>query len=87
MNLDDTVCYCYHVPLRKLLRFAQRERPSRPSQMTQCLSAGTGCGWCIPLLTKIAEKPDLQSVDHIVVHEYADARQQYLQDDDSRHEF
>ena len=53
MNLDDDVCFCYHVPLRKLLAFARREQPKRASQMSNCLGAGTGCGWCIPILRRI----------------------------------
>ncbi len=53
MNLDDKVCYCYHVSLRKLINFARREQPPKASQMSSCLGAGTGCGWCIPILKKI----------------------------------
>lgn len=56
MNLDDQICYCFHVPLRKLVHFARREQPQRASQMSQCLGAGTGCGWCIPILKKIHEQ-------------------------------
>lgn len=56
MNLDDDICYCYHVPMRKLLNFARREQPVRASQMSNCLGAGTGCGWCIPILRKIYEQ-------------------------------
>ncbi len=51
---DDKICYCYNVPLRKLQSFARRTKPSRPSQMSECLGAGTGCGWCIPILKQIA---------------------------------
>ena len=50
---DDTVCFCFHVPLRKIESFCTREKPKAASQISQCLSAGTGCGWCIPMLTKI----------------------------------
>lgn len=53
MRPDDKVCYCFHVSLRKLLNFARRERIRRASQMSQCLNAGTGCGWCIPVLKKL----------------------------------
>ncbi len=55
MKPDDKICYCYHVSLRKLVNFARRERPRRPSQMSECLGAGTGCGWCIPILRRIYE--------------------------------
>ncbi len=53
MEPDDHVCHCYHVSLRKLVRFARRKRPARASQLSECLGAGTGCGWCIPLLQRI----------------------------------
>ena len=53
MDLDDQVCYCFHVTRRKLENFARRERPRVPSQMSQCGGAGTGCGWCIPFLKQI----------------------------------
>src|SRR5689334_21397990 len=50
---DDTVCYCFHVPLRKIENFCRNTRPRYPSQISECLSAGTGCGWCVPLLKRI----------------------------------
>jgi len=54
MKLDDVVCICFHVTLRKLLNFAAKERPRVDSQMTGCGGAGTGCGSCIPILRRIA---------------------------------
>ncbi len=91
MKPDDEICYCYHVTLRKLLNFARRTRPQRASQLSQCLDAGTGCGWCIPVLQRIhaqtmtngsaddsATVPDLpESAD-----QYADARRQYIKSDE-----
>src|ERR1043166_3814994 len=56
VNLDDKICCCYHVSLRKLVNFARRERLQRASQMSQCLGAGTGCGWCIPILKRSEER-------------------------------
>lgn len=53
MKLDDTVCFCYGVSLRKLINYIQRERPPVPSLVSRCLSAGTGCGWCVPFLKKL----------------------------------
>ena len=55
MQPDDKICYCFDVSLRKLVNFARRERPSCASRMSECLGAGTGCGWCIPMLRKIHE--------------------------------
>jgi hypothetical protein len=37
MQLDDDICYCYHVSMRKLVNFSRRVRPARASQMTECL--------------------------------------------------
>jgi bacterioferritin-associated ferredoxin len=87
VNLDDRICYCYHVPLRKLVNFARRERPACASQMSQCLGAGTGCGWCIPILKKIfaeaaadGDYGEGRSVEGLpeTADEYAAARRTYL---------
>ncbi len=50
---DDTVCFCFHVSLRKIENFCLIEKPQAASQISECLSAGTGCGWCVPMLEKI----------------------------------
>ena len=50
---DDTICFCFHVPLRKIENFCRIEKPRAASQISDCLSAGTGCGWCVPMLRKI----------------------------------
>ncbi len=50
---DDTICFCFHVPLRKIENFCRIEHPRAASQISECLSAGTGCGWCVPMLRKI----------------------------------
>ena len=87
MNLDDKICYCYHVSARKLILFAQRTCPQRASQMTECLGAGTGCGWCIPFLKKIAENPDAFLKEGITPEEYAEMRQTYIKTKQPRNEF
>lgn len=53
MKPDDKVCFCFHVSLRKLVNFIGREHPQVASQISECLSAGTGCGWCVPFLRKL----------------------------------
>ncbi len=78
MNLDDKICYCFDVPMRKLIHFSRRTQPQRPSQMTGCLGAGTGCGWCIPFLIKIAENPDVFTLDNLSPEEYAERRKNYI---------
>lgn len=55
MNPDDTVCFCFHVTCRKLRNFARQNKPKVPSLMTECFGAGTGCGWCVPIIKKIWE--------------------------------
>lgn len=77
MQLDDKICYCYSVSMRKLVNFSRRNRTMRPSQMTGCLGAGTGCGWCIPFLIKIAEDPDAFGIDDITPEQYAEQRSTY----------
>lgn len=95
MEPDDRICYCFHVSLRKLVNYARRERPHAASQLSDCLGAGTGCGWCIPILQKIHEqtqkgaKPDgcsaLEGLTDSAA-EYEAARKQYLKSD-TKHSF
>lgn len=53
LDPDDTICFCFHVPLRKVESFCHREKPRAASQISECLAAGTGCGWCVPMLCKV----------------------------------
>lgn len=82
MNPDDHVCLCFHVSQRKIVNFCKREKPPVPSLISQCLSAGTGCGWCIPFIRKLhqqaldgVEEPDLP----VSPEEYARKRMKYRQ--------
>lgn len=50
MDPDDEVCLCFHVPLRKIRSYMEREQPEVASLISECLGAGTGCGWCVPFL-------------------------------------
>ena len=52
MNLDDTICYCFHVTKRKIVNYIRVQKPRRASQVSGCGGAGTGCGWCVPYLKK-----------------------------------
>jgi len=87
MDLDDEICCCYHVSLRKLLNYARRERPRHASQLSDCLGAGTGCGWCIPILQRIhatATRSEPGEVETTAVNlpdsaeEYAASRKAYI---------
>ncbi|MBX3393738.1 MAG: (2Fe-2S)-binding protein [Phycisphaerae bacterium] len=90
MKPDDDICYCFHVSLRKLVNFARREQPARPSQMSDCLNAGTGCGWCIPILkmihsrtadgAELREDEDMEGLPK-TASEYEAARRSYLKSD------
>ena len=87
MKPDDKICYCYGVTMRKLIHFSRRVKPRCPSQMTECLGAGTGCGWCIPYLTRIAEDPDAFELDELTPQEYAANRKAYHASDEPRRSF
>jgi bacterioferritin-associated ferredoxin len=90
---DDTVCYCFHVSLRKIETFCRVNQPQVASQISDCLSAGTGCGWCVPMLKVVHRRmmPNLPPRPWDVVPEdgvrgnpetdpdlYATQRQRYL---------
>jgi NAD(P)H-nitrite reductase large subunit len=53
MKRDDDVCLCFHVSQRKVCAFLKREQPKVASQLSECLGAGTGCGWCVPFLEQL----------------------------------
>jgi len=53
MDPDAEVCLCFHVSLRKVRNFIRRTEPKVPSQIADCLGAGTGCRWCVPFLEKL----------------------------------
>lgn len=79
MGPDDEVCLCFHVSLRKLRNYLEREKPKVASQLSECLGAGTGCRWCVPFLVKLhgqaaaGETPDLP----VAPAEYAKRRSHY----------
>ena len=52
MELDDTICYCFHVSKRKIINFIRVHKPRRASQISGCGGAGTGCGWCVSYLKR-----------------------------------
>ncbi len=87
MQPDDELCYCYHISLRKLVNFSRRTKPQRHSQMSNCLGAGTGCGWCIPFLVRIADDPDHFTKEDLTPEQYAAARKDYITTKKPRNEF
>lgn len=81
MDPDQHVCLCFRVSLRKLRTYLDREHPKVASQLSECLSAGTGCQWCVPFLRSLhqqwvdGEVPDLA----VAPEEYAARRARYRQ--------
>ena len=53
MKPDDKLCYCFHVSQRKVVNFIRIQQPRVPSEVSECGGAGTGCGWCVPLLKQL----------------------------------
>jgi NAD(P)H-nitrite reductase large subunit len=81
MDKHDPVCVCHKVSMAKLVSFIEREQPKVASQLSDCLGAGTGCGWCIPFLEKLHEQHSAgESMNLHVDHErYLERRAAYRQ--------
>lgn len=79
MHPDDEVCLCFHVSLRKIRGYVERENPPVASLISECLGAGTGCGWCVPFLKRLHDQhtqgaePDLK----VTPEQYAKSRLSY----------
>jgi bacterioferritin-associated ferredoxin len=56
MGPDDHVCLCFRVSKRKILTYLRREAPPVASLISECLGAGTGCGWCVPYLKHLHQQ-------------------------------
>jgi bacterioferritin-associated ferredoxin len=79
MNLDDKVCYCFHVTRRKLMNFVRLHQPKVPSQLSECGGAGTGCGWCIPFLKQIfSQQSGDMELERLTPREYELLRAAYV---------
>ncbi|GIW82066.1 MAG: hypothetical protein KatS3mg105_3873 [Gemmatales bacterium] len=79
MDLDDKICYCFHVTRRKLENFVRIEKPKVASQLSQCGGAGTGCGWCIPFLKQIFQRnAERSTLENITADDYARLRGEYI---------
>ncbi|MGE4620243.1 MAG: (2Fe-2S)-binding protein [Planctomycetota bacterium] len=79
MELDDKVCYCFRVSKRKLINFTRQTQPSRPSQLSECFGAGTGCGWCIPFLIRIHEQVMVNEVEKEQLELFEGSAEEYEQ--------
>jgi bacterioferritin-associated ferredoxin len=89
MNVDEELCLCFHVSWRKIINYIRIHRIKIPSQLAECQSAGTGCGWCRKAMRRLVEKvaespPDADDLQRFLDEEYpstsqyADGRQAYL---------
>lgn len=81
MELDDTICYCFHVSKRKILNHLRVHHPKVASQLSECGGAGTGCGWCIPFLQKYfaqSREGRLEQTEELSPEEYAQRRGDYI---------
>ena len=79
MEKNESICVCHKVSVGKLVSFIEREQPNVASQLSECLGAGTGCGWCIPFLEKLHKQYKLgESMNINVDHErYVERRAVY----------
>lgn len=83
MDPDNHVCLCFRVSLRKIRTYLAREDPPVASLISECLSAGTGCQWCVPFLKHLhamhqqGRTPDL----NVSPQRYAEARLRYHESD------
>ena len=85
MELDDTICYCFHIRKRKIVNFIRITRPRRASQISECGGAGTGCGWCVPFLKNFFAEGTGDAVDgaageELTPRDYARRRGEYISD-------
>ena len=83
MELDDLVCYCFHISKRKILNHIRIHQPKRASQVSECGGAGTGCGWCIPYLKRYFEEARAGrplDTDDLTAEEYARRRGEYIRE-------
>tara|TARA_B110000014_G_scaffold234553_1_gene198513 strand:+ start:202 stop:504 length:303 start_codon:yes stop_codon:yes gene_type:complete len=85
LDLDDTICYCFHIPKRKIVNFIRITQPRRASQVSECGGAGSGCGWCVPFLKKFFAEGSGETVDgaankDLTPQEYARQRGDYISD-------
>ena len=81
MQPDDPVCLCFHVTRRKVINFIRVEKPRRPSQLSECFGAGTGCGWCRPYLQRILESESKQTgepLEELSPADYARLRSKFV---------
>lgn len=85
MQDDDELCLCFHVTKRKIKNYIRVERPRVASQISECGGAGTGCGWCRPMLRRLLEEAQGRGDDAAWPDSktYAEQRAEYRANKDS----
>ena len=89
MNVDDKLCLCFHVSWRKIINYIRIEKVKLPSQLAECQSAGTGCGWCRAAMRKLVDRvhEDCPDADELQTwlettypnsQRYADGRKEHI---------
>ncbi len=56
MLVDDELCLCFHVSWRKVINYIRVHNVKVPSQLSECQSAGTGCGWCRAAMRRLVKR-------------------------------
>jgi bacterioferritin-associated ferredoxin len=56
MQVDDELCLCFHVSWRKVINYIRVHKVKVPSQLAECQSAGTGCGWCRAAMRRLVDR-------------------------------
>lgn len=91
MQVDDELCLCFHVSWRKVINYIRIHRIRVPSQLSECQSAGTGCGWCRAAMRRLVERvgdtpPDADDLqrwlneEYPAAADYARGRQKHIAD-------
>lgn len=79
---DDELCLCFHVTRRKVESYIRIHRPRVASQLSECGGAGTGCGWCRPMLRRLLARASQGEAGEEDVwpdaEQYAAGREQHL---------
>ena len=84
MREDDELCLCFHITRRKVVNFIRIHRPRVASQLSECGGAGTGCGWCRPMLRRLlreaheGDPPGAEAEPWPDAEQYAAGRRQHL---------
>ena len=88
---DDELCLCFHVSWRKVINYIRVNRIRLPSQLAECQSAGTGCGWCRKSMRRLVERmqassPDATDIERWLKEEfprreaYVEGRREFISD-------